>query len=158
MDIEFLIERLESYILEECPKLFGMRGVNEDEASSRIQQLREAIPEELTQAKKLILERDSVLEAAEIEAARIVAEARAKAEQSATEHRLVQEARQKADTLVRRAKREAAGLRSDADEYVFDSLSDLQAELNRLLRVVENGLQKIEADREQSLQARAEFR
>ena len=56
----------------------------------------------------------------------------------------MQEARQKADTLVRRAKREATGLRSDADEYVFDSLSQLQAELNRLLRVVENGLQKIE--------------
>ena len=158
MDIEFLIQRLESYILEECPKLFGMRGVNEDEVSSRIQQLREAIPEELTQAKKIILERDSVLEVAEIEAQRIVAEAHAKAEQSSTEHRLVQDARQKADTLVRRAKREAAGLRSDADEYVFDSLSDLQAELNRLLRVVENGLQKIEADREQSLQERAEFR
>jgi cell division septum initiation protein DivIVA len=135
-----------------------MRGVNEDEVSSRIRQLREAIPEELTQAKQVILQRDSVLEAAEVEAKRIVAEAHAKAEQSATEHRLVQEARQKADTLVRRAKREAAGLRSDADEYVFDSLSDLQAELNRLLRVVENGLQKIEADREQSLQARAEFR
>ena len=158
MDIEFLIERLESYILEECPKLFGVRGVNEDEVSSRIQQLREAIPEALTRAKTIIVERDAVLEAAEIEAKRIVAEARAKAEQSATEHRLVQEARQKADTLVRRAKREAAGLRSDADEYVFDSLSDLQAELNRLLRVVENGLQKIEADREQSLQERAEFR
>ena len=158
MDIEFLIERLESYILEECPKLFGMRGVNEDEASSRLQQLREAIPEEVAQAKRILLERDAVLEAAELEAKRIVAEAHTKAEQSATEHRLVQEARQKADTLVRRAKREAAGLRSDADEYVFDSLSDLQAELNRLLRVVENGLQKIEADREQSLQARAEFR
>ena len=158
MDIDFLIERLESYILEESPKLFGMRGVNEDEASSRLQQLREAIPDEVKQAKKILLERDAVLEAAELEAKRIVAEAHTKAEQSATEHRLVQEARQKADTLVRRAKREAAGLRSDADEYVFDSLSDLQAELNRLLRVVENGLQKIEADREQSLQTRAEFR
>lgn len=158
MDIDFLIERLESYILEESPKLFGMRGVNEDEASNRLQQLREAIPDEVRQAKQILLERDAVLEAAELEAKRIVAEAHTKAEQSATEHRLVQEARQKADTLVRRAKREAAGLRSDADEYVFDSLSDLQAELNRLLRVVENGLQKIEADREQSLQTRAEFR
>lgn len=158
MDIEFLIERLESYILEESPKLFGMRGVNEDEASVRLQKLREAIPEEVTQAKKILLERDAVLEAAELEAKRIVAEAHTKAEQSATEHRLVQEAREKAATLVRRAKREAAGLRSDADEYVFDSLSDFQAELNRLLRVVENGLQKIEADREQSLQTKAEFR
>jgi hypothetical protein len=68
----------------------------------------------------------------------------------------VQEARQKADALVRRAAREATGLRSDADEYVFDSLSQLQAELNRLLRVVENGLQKLESDREQHIQTRQE--
>ena len=97
-----------------------------------------------------------MLEAAAQEAKHIVAEAQIKVEQSAAEHRLVREARQKADILTRRAKREAASLRSDADEYVFDSLSQLQAELNRLLRVVENGLQKIETDREQSLQTRAE--
>jgi len=156
MDVEFLIERLERYILEECPKFFGMRGVNEDEVSNRLEQLRAAIPEEVEQAKQIIRERDAVLEAAAQEAKHIVAEAQIKVEQSATEHRLVQEARQKADILARRAKREAASLRSDADEYVFDSLSQLQAELNRLLRVVENGLQKIETDREQSLQTRAE--
>lgn len=158
MDVEFLIERLEHYILEECPKFFGMRGINEEEIGTRLQQLRAAIPDEVTQARKIIQERDAVLEAAEQEAKRIIAEAHVKAEQAAADHRLVQEARQKADLLVRRAKREAAGLRSDADEYVFDSLSQLQAELNRLLRVVENGLQKIEADREESLQTRAESR
>ena len=90
------------------------------------------------------------------EAQRLIATAQVKAEQLATEHRLVQDARQQAETIARRAKRDAMGLRADADEYVFNSLSQLQAELNRLLRVVENGLQKLEAEREQSLQASEE--
>lgn len=156
MDVEFLIERLERYVLEECPKVFGVRAVNEDEARHHIAQIRAAIPDEVTQARQIIRERDAVLNAAGQEAQRIVAAARAEIEESAAEHRLVQEARQKADALVRRAAREATGLRSDANEYVFDSLSELQAELSRLLRVVENGLQKLESDREQTIQARQE--
>ena len=156
MDVEFLIERLERYILEECPKVFGVRAVNEEEARQHITQIRTAIPDEVTQARRIIRERDAVLAAAKQEAQRIVEAAQAEIEESAAEHRLVQEARQKADSLVRRATREAASLRSDADEYVFDSLSQLQAELNRLLRVVENGLQKLESDREQHIQVRQE--
>ena len=73
-----------------------------------------------------------------------------------TEHRLVQEARQQAEIIAKRAKRDAVVLRSDADEYVFNALSQLQAELNRLLHIVDNGLQKLEADREQTLQIKEE--
>ncbi len=152
MDVEFLIERLEHYILEESPKLFGVRAINESEVRNHFTQLREAIPDEVLQARRVVLEREAIFDAARQEAQRMIAAAQVKAEQLATEHRLVQDARQQAETITRRAKRDAVGLRADADEYVFNSLSQLQAELNRLLRVVENGLQKLEADREHSLQ------
>lgn len=156
MDVEFLIERLERYILEESPKLFGVRAVNEDEARTHLTQLRAAIPDEVPQAREIVAERDALLNAAHQEAQQILAAARTKAEQIVTEHRLVQEARQQAEIIAKRAKRDAIVLRSDADEYVFNSLSQLQAELNRLLHVVDNGLQKLEADREQALQVKSE--
>ncbi|HQE91898.1 MAG TPA: hypothetical protein PLH19_04350 [Anaerolineae bacterium] len=152
MDVEFLIERLERYILEESPKLLGMRAVNESEVRSHLTQLREAIPDEVLQARKIVQERESIIDAAHQEAQQMIAAAQVKVEQLTAEHRLVQDARQQAENITRRAQHDAAGLRADADEYVFNSLSQLQAELNRLLRVVENGLQKLEADREQSLQ------
>ncbi len=152
MDVEFLIERLEHYILEESPKFLGVRAVNEAEVRNHLTQLREAVPDEVQQARKVLLEREAILDAAREEAQRILATAQAKAEQLAAEHRLVQEARQQAETITRRAKHDAEALRADADEYAFNSLSQLQAELNRLLRVVENGLQKLEAEREQRLQ------
>ncbi len=156
MDVEFLIERLERYILEESPKLFGVRAVNEDEVRTHLTQLRAAIPDEVPQAREIVAERDALLNAAHQEAQQILAAARTKAEQIVTEHRLVQEARQQAEIIAKRAKRDAIVLRSDADEYVFNSLSQLQAELNRLLHVVDNGLQKLEADREQALQVKSE--
>ncbi len=156
MDVEFLIERLEHYILEESPRFFGVRAVNEAEVRNHLTQLREAIPDEVLQARKIVLERESIIDTARQEAQRMIAAAQVKAEQFATEHRLVQDARQQAENIARRAKRDAIGLRADADEYVFNSLSQLQAELNRLLHVVENGLQKLEADREQARQATEE--
>ncbi len=156
MDVEFLIERLERYILEESPKLFGVRAVNEDEVRTHLTQLRAAIPDEIPQAREIVAQRDALLNAAHQEAQQVLAAARTKAEQMVTEHRLVQEARQQAEIIAKRAKRDAVVLRSDADEYVFNALSQLQAELNRLLHIVDNGLQKLEADREQTLQMKAE--
>jgi len=152
MDIEFLIERLERYILEESPKFFGSRAVNDDEVRNQLKQLRQAIPEEIRQAHKLIQERDAVLEAAQQKVEQILAQARVDAEELKAEHRLVHEARHEAGVIVRRAEKEAGGLRSEADEYVFDSLSQLQGELTRVLHVVENGLQQIESEREFALQ------
>ena len=152
MDIEFLFERLERYILEESPKFLGTRAVNDDEVRSQLTQLRKAIPEGVHQARELVQQRDAILETARQEAENILAQARVDAEELSAEHRLAHEARQQARGIIHRAEKKAVTLRSGADEYVFDSLSQLQGELTRLLHVVENGLQQIESEREVALQ------
>ena len=151
MDIEFLIERLERYILAESPKFLGSRVVNDDEVRSQLTQLREALPEEVRQARDLVQQRDAIVEDAHQQAEKILAQARVEAEELCAEHRLVHEARQKARGITRHAEKEAVTVRSEANEYVFDSLSQLQGELTRLLHVVENGLQQIESEREVAL-------
>ncbi len=153
MDIEFLVERLERYILEESPKFLGNRAVNDDEVRSQLKQLREAIPEEVRQAREIVSQRDAVLEEARQEATLILTKAREEASELAAEHRLVHEARHQARIILRKAEQDAGSLRSDANEYVFDALSQLQGELTRLMHVVENGLQKLESDRERALQS-----
>ncbi len=151
MDIEFLVEQLEHYILDECPKFLGNRLVNEEEIRTRLRQLREAVPAQIREAETLLHQRDAVLEEAHQQAERILAEAREQAQELIAEHRLSREARRQADAILRRAEREAKLLQSEADEYVFDTLSQLQQELTRILHVVENGLQKLESDRERDL-------
>jgi cell division septum initiation protein DivIVA len=153
MDIEFLLQRIEEYVLKESPKLpfTGSRMVNEEEVRGLLQQVREAIPAEVAKARDLLARRDAVLEEARQQAAQIIADAEKEAKRLTEDHRLVQEARQQAAQIRRQAQEEAERLRADADEYVFNSLSRLQEELLRMTRVVENGLRKLEEEREQRL-------
>ncbi|MBN1249759.1 MAG: hypothetical protein JXC32_19000 [Anaerolineae bacterium] len=154
MDVDFLIDRLERYILEECPKFLGNRMVNEDEIRGHLAQLRQAVPEEVEQARRVVQESDAVIEAARQQAERIIVDAREEGERLASSHQFVVDAQRQARMIVQEARQTSDRLRSDADEYVFNSLSQLQAELTRLLRVAENGLHRLEADRESSLNER----
>ncbi len=154
MDIDFRIKQLEDFLLKNSPKipLSANRAVNEADARRLLEELRAALPAELTQARQVLAEREAMLAQARQEGERIIAAAREEAQKLTDEHRLMQEARHQAGVTRQRAQEEAAALRADADEYVFDTLSQLQQELARLQRTVDNGLQKLEADRERRLQ------
>lgn len=154
MDVDFLIDRLERYIVEECPKFLGNRMVNEDEVRAQLAQLRQAVPQEIEQARRVVQEGDAVVEAARQEAERILEDAREEGERLASSHQFVVDAQRQARVIVQEARQTSDRLRSDADDYVFNSLSQLQAELTRLLHVVENGLHRLEADREAALDER----
>ncbi len=151
MDVDFLIDRLERYIIEECPRFLGNRMVNEDEVRGYLTQLRQAVPEEVEQARHIVQEGDAVVEAARQEAERVLSHARKEGERMASSHQFVVDAQRQAKTIVQEARQKADRLQADADEYVFNSLSQLQAELTRQLRVVENGLHRLEVERESTL-------
>ncbi len=154
MDVDFLIDRLERYITEDCPRFLGNRMVNEEEARSYLAQLRQAVPEEIEQARRVVRESDAVIEAARQEAERMIGKAREEGERMASSHQFVVDAQRQAKMIVQEAHQKAERLQTDADEYVFNSLSQLQAELTRQLRVVENGLHRLEAEREAVLAER----
>ena len=154
MDVDFLIDRLERYITEECPRFLGNRMVNEDEVRGYLAQLRQAVPEEIEQARRVVREGDAVVEAARQEAERVIAKARDEGERMAASHQFVVDAQRQAKTIVQEARQKSERLQSDADEYVFNSLSQLQAELTRQLRVVENGLHRLETEHEVAIAER----
>ncbi len=156
MDIEFLIQRLEKYLLEESPKipLSGSRVINEEEIRAQLARLRETVPKDIARARDIVKQQDALLVQAQQSAAQVIEDAEQEVQRLVGEHRLVQEARQQSAIIRKRAIQEAVSLREDADEYVFNTLSQLQGEMARLQRVVDNGLQKLEADRERRLQDR----
>ena len=150
MDIEFLIDRLERYVLEECPRLLGNRMVNEDEFRGHLAQLRDAVPRQGREARRVVEQREAVIEHAREQADEIMENARRDAEEHASSHQFVVDARRQAQVILKKADEESDRLRAGADEYVFDTLSQLQAELTRQLRVVENGLHRLERERERT--------
>jgi len=149
MDVDFLIDRLERYVVEECPRFLGNRMVNEDEVRGQLSQLRQAVPEQIEQARRIVQKRDAVVESARQEADIIIAKAREEGQRMASSHQFVVDAQRQARMIVQEARQMSDRLKTDADEYVFNSLSLLQAELTRQLRVAENGLHRLEAAREE---------
>ena len=137
MDILQLIDRLEE-LFNESKSIPLTRNVmvDEDRMLDIIDQMRIAIPEEVKKAQQLLGQRDRVLAQAQEEANRTLEIARQKADQLVTKDMVLQEAQRRADQLLTQARSEADSIRDDADDYVIESLNQLQAELERIANQV----------------------
>lgn len=141
MDILQLIDRLEELFNESKNVPFTKNVmVDEDRMLDIIDQMRIAIPEEVKKAQQLLGQRDRVLAQAQEEANRTLELARQKADQLVTKDIVAVEGQRRSDLLIAQARSEAENIRADADDYVMDSLTQLQTELERILNQVRNGI------------------
>jgi hypothetical protein len=147
MDILQLIDRLEELFNEsKAIPLTRNVMVDEDRMLDIIDQMRIAIPEEVKKAQQLLGQRDRVLAQAQEEANRTIEIARQKADQLVTRDLILQEAQRRAEQLLTQSRSEADGIRNEADDYVIESLNQLQAELERIANQVRNGIRTVEEE------------
>jgi hypothetical protein len=147
MDILQLIDRLEELFNESKNVPFTKNVmVDEDRMLDIIDQMRIAIPEEVKKAQQLLGQRDRVLAQAQEEANRTLELARQKADQMVTKDVVAVEGQRRSDILVSQARSEADNIRADADDYVMDSLTQLQTELERILNQVRNGINTLQEE------------
>ena len=145
MDILQLIDRLEELFNESKNLPFTKNVmVDEDRMLDIIDQMRIAIPEEVKKAQQLLGQRDRVLAQAQEEANRTLEIARQKAEQLVAKDMVVVDAQRRAELILSQARADAEGVRADADDYVINSLRQLEAELDRNLNQVRNGIRTVE--------------
>jgi vacuolar-type H+-ATPase subunit H len=144
MDILQLIDRLEE-LFNESKNIPLTRNVmvDEDRMLDIIDQMRIAIPEEVKKAQQLLGQRDRVLAQAQEEANRTLELARQKADQLVTKDMVAQEAARRAELILSQARSDAENIRMDADDYVLESLNQLQAELERITNQVSNGVRTV---------------
>jgi hypothetical protein len=147
MDILQLIDRLEELFNESKTLPFTHNVVvDEDRMLELIDQMRIAIPEEVKKAQQLVAQRDRVMAQAQEEANRTLALAREKAEQLSHKDNIVVEAQRRADQIMAQARADAEATRIEADNYVIDSLTKLQTELDKLSNQVRNGIHTVEEE------------
>jgi vacuolar-type H+-ATPase subunit H len=127
--------------------------INEDDFLDVIDQLRTAIPKEIKQAERVQQERDRIVAQAEEEAERLVQLAQDESTKLVEEHEVIALAKQRAQTIIERAQREAEVLRLEADDYAKQVLVSLDSQLGAmddqialLLKTVRNGLQTLSAN------------
>lgn len=150
MDILHLVDRLEEVFNDGRPiPLTRKLAVDEDRVLELIDQMRVSIPEEVKKAQQILNQRDKILAQAQEEAQRTVQLAQEKAMQLVERETLVEQAKLRAQDVMRQAEAEADGIRADADDYVLDVLTRLEAETAKSLNQIRNGINKLRADKGQ---------
>jgi hypothetical protein len=148
MDILQLIDRLEELFNEGKAIPFTRTvAVDEDRMLDIIDQMRIAIPEEVKKAQQLLSQRDRIMAQAQEEANRTIELAREKADGMVNKDGIVQEAQRRAELILIQARSDAEATRHDADDYVLDTLSRIQDEMERTLTQVRNGIRTLEEER-----------
>jgi hypothetical protein len=147
MDILQLIDRLEELFNEARAVPFTHNVVvDEDRMLEVIDQMRIVIPDEVKKAQQVLAQRDRFLAQAQEEADRTIALARDKAEQIAARDNIVVEAQRRGEQILAQARADADATRRDADDYVVDTLVQLQDSLEKILNQVRNGVITVQQD------------
>jgi len=141
MDILHLVDRLEELFNESLPiPLTHNVIVDEDRMLDLIDQMRVAIPDEVKKAQQVLSQRDRVLAQAQEEANRTLSLAREKSEGLVEQSSIAEAARIRAREIEQEAHIAAEKTRREADNYVIETLSRLEDQLERSLNQARNGI------------------
>ncbi len=147
MDILHLIDRLEELFNESRPIPFTHNViVDEDRMLDLIDQMRVAIPEEVKKAQQILAGRDRTMAQAQEEASRTINLAREKGEQLVERDAIVDAARARANEIIAQAEVDIQNYRREADQYVLETLTRLEVEMDRALSQVRNSIQLLQQD------------
>ncbi len=148
-DVMQLIGRLEGLISAGKKVPFSpVVMVDEQACLDIIDQLRVAVPEELRQARRIMHEKEQILDRAHKEADKIIQAATAEASKMLDESEQVRAAQERADQIIAEAEGRAEGLRRGAESYVLDTFVGLDEELSRLLAQIKRGRAMLERPRD----------
>jgi len=141
IDILYLLDRLEEVLNSgsRVPFMGSRTLIDEQECLDILDQIRVALPEEIKQARRVTAERDSIIAEAQTRAQQIIREAEERAAEKVQEHALVRQAQARAEQVEAEAERRSAEIRREAEEYVYETLLNLENDLEQLLQTVRKG-------------------
>jgi cell division septum initiation protein DivIVA len=142
--VEARLHQLERLVAEaKTVPLSASIMVNRSEVDDLVADLRDALPEELVQARWVIKERDEILERAEHDAARVLEDARSERDRVVGQEEVVRAAEREAGRIVDEAREHARQIRLEAEDYVDAKLANFEIVLHKTLTAVEKGRQKL---------------
>ncbi len=148
MDILQMIDRLEELLNESRPLPFTHNViVDEDRMLDLIDQMRVSIPEEVKKAQQLLAQKDRLIAQAQEEANRTVNLARDRSSELVERDQVVQAAYAQAEQIKAQAHVDGDAIRRDADQYVLETLRNLEMEMERAITQVRNGIRTLQEDK-----------
>lgn len=134
MDILDVLNEMEE-LLEESTRvpLVGKVLVDDDLILDMVDHIRTALPDEMRQAKAIVMEREKILEDAKAEAKRVVTEAKEELSRMAGEDELVKQAKQQAVDVLEQAKNLSREIKIGAYQYADELLTKGEQNIEAIL-------------------------
>jgi vacuolar-type H+-ATPase subunit H len=146
VDLAARLQQLEDMVKEaKSMPLSSSALLNRDEVLELVAEMKEALPEEIKQARWVVKDREELLAKARRDAERIVEEARAEQLRMATREEVAKRAEEESERILGEARDEAHRMRLEAEDYVDAKLAQFEIALQRSgeeLAVTEQALGK----------------
>jgi len=140
MNIDEILNEMENMLLDAARLPFtNKRVLEEDDFAKLIDELREALPSDLSDAKRIINERQRILDDAQKEAQNIVDQAKHYVLKLTDENIISQQAQEHANEMILQAKNSARELEKDSIVYANDVFERLESNLQRALEIIKAG-------------------
>ncbi|HYU57184.1 MAG TPA: hypothetical protein VEO00_03935 [Actinomycetota bacterium] len=151
MDVAARIQQLEELITEaKSMPLSSSALVNREEVLELIQGLRQAMPEEIKQARWVVKDREELLLKARRDAEALIEKAHQEQGRLVARESVVMKSQEEAERILSEARDEARQIRLEAEDYVdaklaaFEiALTKTREELDRTLAQVQRGRDKL---------------
>ncbi|WP_406282290.1 cell division initiation protein [Embleya sp. NBC_00896] len=121
--------------------------VNRADVVARLEELKNLLPEEFNHARRVLGDRESVIEEGRREAERVLANAREERGSLIADTEVAREAYGEADRILNEARREAQRIREEADDYVDQKLANFEVVLTKTLGAIGRGRDKMRGRR-----------
>jgi hypothetical protein len=133
VDVAARIQQLEDAIREaRSMPLSASAILNRDELLEMLAGLREALPEELREARWVVKDRDELLAKAQRDAEGVVDRARTEQSRMLSRETVVQEAQEEAERILADAREQARQIRLESEDYVDSKLAQFEVWLERV--------------------------
>ena len=150
--IEQIIEEIEQYITEDCKQYPLSKSkiiVDRDRMEELVRQLQMKMPDEIKRYRKILENRNAILDDAQSKADAMLENANANVQKLVSDHEIVQmatadaeaiiaDAQHRAQQIVKAAQREADELKQGSLAYVGESLENLQMLIGNAMSSVDS--------------------
>ncbi len=144
LDVEAKLHELERLVADaKAVPLSASIMLNRAEVDGLMYELRTALPDELTQARWVIRERDEILERAQTDADRLLTDARVEQHRLVSDEEVVKTARVEAERILEESRERGRQMRLEAEDYVDAKLANFEVVLSKTLSAVERGRAKL---------------
>jgi cell division septum initiation protein DivIVA len=146
LDVDTLVRRsLEIVNTAKTMPLSASVLVSRDELSELLSAALERLPQEIRQARWLLKERDEFLAERRREADALMEEVKVQAERMVSRAEIVRQANQVAQRILDDANEDARRMRHEVEDYCDQRLAGMEIVLDRLMRTVKSGREKLQA-------------